>query len=41
MTHLEQLITQQLDNEAEAIKRRLDLGPKAVRHLALSGAAKA
>jgi len=40
MTHLEQLITQQLDNEADAIKRRLDLGPKAVRHLALSGAAK-
>ena len=40
VTQLEQLIKQQLGNEADAIKRRLDRGPEAVRHLALSGVAK-
>jgi signal transduction histidine kinase len=40
VTRLEQLIKQQLDNEADAIKRRLYLDPEAVRNLALSGVAK-
>jgi len=40
VTQLELLIKQQLDNEAAAIKQRLEQGAEAVRHLALPGVAK-
>ncbi|HSB46057.1 MAG TPA: ATP-binding protein [Nitrospira sp.] len=40
MTQLEQLIKEQLDIEASAIKRRAEQGADAVRHLALPGVAK-
>ncbi len=40
LTRLESLIKQQLDIEADAIKRRTELGAEAVRHLALPGVAK-
>ncbi|HLZ33782.1 MAG TPA: ATP-binding protein [Nitrospira sp.] len=40
ITQLEQLIKQQLDIEAQAIKQRAEQGADAVRHLALPGVAK-
>jgi len=40
VTRLEQLIKQQLDNEAAAIQQRAEQGAEAVRHLALPGVAK-
>ena len=40
VTQLERLIQQQLDNESDAIKQRVEQGAEAVRHLALPGVAK-
>ena len=40
LARLEQLIKQQLDNEAAAIQQRSEQGAEAVRHLALPGVAK-